>query len=189
LRAWFIEMKSKFNKSWNSSKQPRKQVKFIANAPNHIARKFMGATLDKPLRQKHKMRSIEIRKGDEVKVMRGKFRGRSGKVGKVDIKNARIQIDGLQREKRGGEKVETWFHPSNVKITVLNDSDNRRLKRLKKIEKSEEKKETKAKEKTETTKTKAKEKTETTKTKAKEKTETTKTKAPKKVAAKKLENK
>lgn len=125
-------MKSKFNKSWNSSKQPRKQVKFRANAPNHIKKTFMGATLDKDLRKKYGRRSIEVRKGDEVKVMRGKFRGRQGKVGSVDIKNSRIQIDGIQRSKVGQEKLITWFHPSNVKIIILNNDDMRRLKSMKK---------------------------------------------------------
>ena len=71
--------------------------------------------------------------------MRGKFRGKHGKVGIVDIKRTRIQVEGVQRAKKGGEKVETWFHPSNVKIIVLNDSDNRRMKRLKKVEKEEKK--------------------------------------------------
>ena len=66
-------MKAEFNKMWKSSKQPRKQVKFRANAPNHIKKTFMGATLDKELRKKYGMRSIEVRKGDEVKIMRGKF--------------------------------------------------------------------------------------------------------------------
>lgn len=121
-------MKSKFNKSWNSSKQPRKQVKFVANAPNHIKRTLVGATLDKPLREKYGRRSIEVKKGDEVKVMRGKFKGKQGKVGTVDIKNLRIQIDGIQRAKSGGEKLVTWFHPSNIKIIILDVSDNRRLK-------------------------------------------------------------
>ena len=60
--------------------------------------------------------------------MRGKFAKKPGKVGSVDVKHTRIQIDGLQRAKMGGEKVETWFHPSNVKIVVLNLDDNRRMK-------------------------------------------------------------
>lgn len=136
-------MKSKFSKTWNSSKQPRKQVKFRANAPNHIKKTFMGSTLDKPLRMKYGRRSIEVRKGDEVKVMRGKFKGKQGKVGSVDIKNTRLQIDGIQRAKAGGEKMITWFHPSSVKIIILNVDDKKRLKNSKKKteNKSEEKKE------------------------------------------------
>jgi large subunit ribosomal protein L24 len=104
----------------------------------------MGATLDKILRKKYGVRNIEVRKGDEVKVMRGKFAKKQGKVGKVDVKYTRIQIDGLQRAKKGGEKVETWFHPSNVKIIVLDENDKKRMKRGKKVEeKAPEKKEVK----------------------------------------------
>lgn len=129
LLVLYIKMKSEFSKTWNSSKQPRKQVKFRANAPNHIKRKFMGSNLDKGLRTKHGVRSIEVRKGDEVKVMRGKFRGKLGKVGDVDIKNTRLQVDGLQREKKGGEKLVTWFNPSNLKIISFEGNDTRRFKR------------------------------------------------------------
>jgi len=136
-------MKSKFSKSWNSSKQPRKQVKFRMNAPNHVKRKFMGCLLDKSLRTKYGRRNIEVRKGDEVKVMRGQFKGKQGKVGEVDVKNTRIQIEGIQRKKKlGGEKLITWFHPSKVRIIILNVDDKKRLKRSKIVggEKVEEKK-------------------------------------------------
>jgi large subunit ribosomal protein L24 len=92
----------------------------------------MGALLDKPLREKYGMRNIEVRKGDDVKIMRGKFSKKQGKVVVVDVKNTRIQVDGVQRAKRGGEKLETWFHPSNVKIILLDNSDNRRFKSSKK---------------------------------------------------------
>ncbi len=133
-------MKAEFNKSWSSSKQPRKQVKFRANAPNHIKRTFMSSSLDKKLREKYGRRNIVVRKGDEVKVMRGQFKGKQGKVGAVDIKNTRIQIDGVQRSKSGGEKLITWFHPSNVKIIILDDKDERRLKLNKKVENKVEEK-------------------------------------------------
>ena len=139
-------MKSEFNKSWVSSKQPRKQVKFRANAPNHIRRKFMGALLDKPLREKYGMRNVEVRKGDDVKIMRGKFAKKQGKVGIVDVKNTRIQVEGIQRTKQGGEKLETWFHPSNVKIILLDTSDNRRFKSSKKKVKEVEVKDKKSSE-------------------------------------------
>jgi ribosomal protein uL24 len=106
----------------------------------------MASTLDKPLREKYSRRSIEVRTGDEVKVMRGKFSKKLGKVGIVDVKHTRIQIDGLQRAKKGGEKLETWFNPSNVKIVGLYEDDSRRMKNLKKKSLSKEKIEVKKKE-------------------------------------------
>jgi large subunit ribosomal protein L24 len=139
LRQLYIKMKSEFSKTWNASRQPRKQRKFLANAPNHIKHKLMGSALDRPLRQKYGRRSIEVVKGDEVKIMRGKFKGKQGKVGIVDVKHTRIQVDGVQRSKgKGGEKLETWFHPSKVKVIVLNDKDSKRLSQ--KVTKTEVKK-------------------------------------------------
>jgi len=120
-------MKSLFNKSWNKSKQPRKQRKYIANAPLHLKRKLLGCAHDKPLREKHNRRSIEVRKNDEVKVMRGKFSKKQGKVLIVDVKNTRVQIDGINRAKKDGEKAPVWFHPSSIKIIRLDDTDNRRM--------------------------------------------------------------
>ncbi len=145
-------MRSKFSKTWKASKQPRKQRKYLANAPNHLKRKLMGTMLDKPLKTKHGFRNIEVRKGDEVKVMRGKFKGKQGKVGTVEVGRTRIAIDGIQRTKKGGDKINVWFHPSNVKIIVLNLDDARRLKGAKNAVESdgkakEEKKETKKVEK------------------------------------------
>jgi large subunit ribosomal protein L24 len=141
-------MKSKFSSSWLGSKQPRKQRKYIANAPNHLKRKLMAATLDKPLREKYGRRSIEIRKGDEAKILRGKFKGKQGKVSFVDVKNSRIQIDGASRSKKGGEKIETWFAASKVKIISLYSEDVRRFKsgkgkietKVDKVKKTEDKK-------------------------------------------------
>jgi large subunit ribosomal protein L24 len=146
-RVWFIKMKSKFSKTWVASKQPRKQRKYVANAPNHLKRKLMGSSLDKPLREKYGRKTIEVRKGDEVKIMRGKFKGKLGKVGTVDVKNTRIQVDGAQRSKKGGEKVETWFHPSKVKIVGLYLEDSRRMKKAKSGEVKEKGSETKKEEK------------------------------------------
>jgi len=71
--------------------------------------------------------------------MRGKFKGKQGKVGKVDVKRTRVQIEGIQRSKKGGEKLITWFHPSKIKIILLNTSDSRRMKSGKKAEGKETK--------------------------------------------------
>lgn len=127
-------MKSIFNKTWKASKQPRKQRKFRYNAPLHIARKFMGAMLDKPLRNKHKIRNIEVRVGDEVLVMRGKFKGKKGKITKVS--RGKIAIENIQASKVDGTKVNVFMNPSNTKIITLAE-DSRRFKRVSKVEKIE----------------------------------------------------
>ena len=127
----YIKMKSKFNLNWNKSKQPRKQRKYLANAPNHLRYKQISSHLDKPLREKYGIRSIEVRKDDEVIVMRGKYSDKKAKVSLVDLKRGKVQLDGVTLSKKDGESTSIWFYPSNLKIIKLNDSDNRRFKNSK----------------------------------------------------------
>ncbi len=120
-------MRSTFSTAWNSSRQPRKQRKFIANAPLHVKHNFLSAPLSKELRTKHKKRSIAVRKGDEVLVMRGSFAEKKAKVSSVDTKRTRVMLEGITRAKRDGSKVNVHFHPSNLQIIALNADDKHRL--------------------------------------------------------------
>lgn len=47
----------------------RKNRKRHFNAPSHIRRKIMSSPLSKELRQKYNVRSMPIRKDDEVQVL------------------------------------------------------------------------------------------------------------------------
>ncbi len=123
-------MKKQFSKYWKASKQPRKQRKYRAKAPLHIKRKFLSANLSKELRKKYQKRSFPIRKGDSVKIMRGSFKGKTGKINMVDLKRTRVSIEGLQRAKKDGTKVEVFFTPSNLQIKELNLDDKERIKSI-----------------------------------------------------------
>ena len=79
-------MKQKFSKHWIGSKQPRKQRKYRANAPLHVRHKMISANLNKDLRKKYGKRSFPLRKADNVKIMRGEFKNKTGKVASVDLK-------------------------------------------------------------------------------------------------------
>lgn len=127
-----LKMKQKFNKNWKKSKQPRKQRKYSANAPLHLKGKFVSANLDKELRKKYHIRSLPVRKGDQVKIMRGGFKGKKGKVTKVIIKLSKIIIDGIQKKKKDGSKIDIKIQPSNVQIVELNLEDKKRIKTEKK---------------------------------------------------------
>jgi len=134
-------MKQKFSTKWKASKQPRKQRKYRVNAPLHLKRKMLSVNLTKELREKHGIRNIPIRKGDEVKVMRGKFKKRGGKIQSINLKNLKISVDGLQKDKSDGTKVPVWFEPSNLQIHLLNLDDIKRLKRkVKDLEKGDKEK-------------------------------------------------
>ena len=132
-------MKIKFKKSWKASSQPRKQRKYVAKAPLHIKNKLVSANLSEDLRKKHNMRNITLRKGDSVLIMRGKFRGKKGKVTQVLLKTSKIIIDGIQIKKKDGSKVDVKMEPSNLQIQELNMEDKKRLKNQVKTEVKEKK--------------------------------------------------
>lgn len=145
-------MKQKFSTSWKSSKQPRKQRKYLANAPIHLKRKVLGVNLSKELRKKYEKRNIVVKKGDVVKIMRGKFKGKSGKVIKVRIKSPLVNVEGIQVKKRDGSKANVKLQASNLQIIELSLDDRKRLgKREEKTKKEKSKdkikKENKEKEK------------------------------------------
>jgi len=133
-------MKKEFSTSWKSSKQPKKQRKYLANAPLHLKKKFVSVNLSKELRKKYGKRNIPVRKGDTVKVMRGKFKKKQGKVMSVELKSSKISIEGIQIKKQDGSKVNVKLQPSNLQIIELNLEDRKR--KIRKEIKTEKKKET-----------------------------------------------
>merc|ERR1711976_847074 len=63
------------------SSQARRSRKAHFNAASHQRRKIMSAALSKELRAKYNVRSMPLVKDDEVKIVRGKFKGeQTGKV-------------------------------------------------------------------------------------------------------------
>ncbi len=120
-------MKKTFSKNWNKSVQPRKQRKYLANAPLHTRQSIMKSNLSKELRKKYGVRNVSVRKGDTVLVMRGMFKKRTGKVEKVDRKKYKIFIEGLKLEKKDGTKISYGIHYSNVQIIELDSSDKKRV--------------------------------------------------------------
>jgi large subunit ribosomal protein L24 len=118
----------KFSNAWKGSKQPRKQRKYRYNAPNHIKGAFVSSHLSKDLKEKHKKRSLRVRKGDKVKIMRGQFKGIEGKVEKVSLKTLKVFVEKAEMPKKDGSKAFYPIDPSNLLITALAD-DKRRFKR------------------------------------------------------------
>lgn len=112
------------------SKKPRKQRKFLYEADLHLRRKLISAHLSKELREKYKRRSLPLRKGDEVEVMRGKFKGMKGKVTKVDLKNYRVYVEGVTIRKTDKTTRLAPIHPSKLRIINLNLEDKRRVEKL-----------------------------------------------------------
>lgn len=118
-------MKQTFSNNWVSSRQPRKQRKYRFNAPLHVRGTFLHAHLSKDLRGKHNTRALRVRAGDEVKVMRGQFSGKSGKIERVDVRRTRVFVTGIESVKRDGTKRPYPMQPSNLTITKLADEKRR----------------------------------------------------------------
>ena len=120
-----------FTKKWKASKRPAKQRKFKAKAPIHIKRKMLSTNLSKELREKYKTRNIPARKGDTVKVMKGKYKGKKGKITKILTKQLKVYVEGVQTKKQDGSMVDVALIASNLQITELNIEDKKRFKKLK----------------------------------------------------------
>jgi large subunit ribosomal protein L24 len=113
--------------SWKASEQPRKQRSYVRNAPLHVRNELIVAHLSKELRAKHKRRSVRVKVGDKVKVMRGSFKNKSGKVERIDVKNKKVYVTGVEFAKRDGSKAQYPVHPSNLLVQELDLADKRRL--------------------------------------------------------------
>lgn len=125
-------MKKKFSTKWKASKQPRKQRKYRAKAPLHSRHKLLSTNLNKELRKKYNRRSFPLRKGDTVKVMRGKFKGKSGKITIINPTKMKVAIEGIQNQKKDGTKVNVYFDPSNLQISEMILEDKKRTEAIKK---------------------------------------------------------
>ena len=88
----------------------------------------MSAHLSKELRVKYKRRSLPIRKGDEVEIMQGKFKKKTGKIAKVNLKNYKVYIEGITRKRTVGTEVQVPIDPSKLRIINLNLDDKYRKK-------------------------------------------------------------
>jgi len=79
----------------------------------------MSAPLSKELREKYNVRSLPIRREDEVMVVRGHFADREGKVTECYRKKYVIHVERVSKEKANGQSVPVGIHPSNVVITKI----------------------------------------------------------------------
>eukprot|EP00299_Pterocystis_sp_00344_P008112 c2940_g1_i1.p2 GENE.c2940_g1_i1~~c2940_g1_i1.p2 ORF type:complete len:153 (-),score=28.92 c2940_g1_i1:73-531(-) len=113
-----------WRKSLSSSRRKSRKAHFGADSTQR--RIIMSSPLSSELRQKYNVRSLPIRKEDEVEVTRGAFKGRSGKVITCYRRKFVIHIDRVTRDKTNGATVHVGIHPSKVKITKLKINKDRK---------------------------------------------------------------
>merc|ERR1712036_194851 len=120
----FVEM-ARQNAAVSSSSRKSRKAHF--NAHSHQKRKIMSAALSKELRSKYNVRSMPILKDDEVKIVRGHFKGeQTGKIITVYRKKYVVHIERIQREKASGQTTHIGIHPSNLVITKLKLNKDRK---------------------------------------------------------------
>lgn len=121
-------MRLKFSRPWKSSKKPRKQKKYRANAPLHIKQKFVHIHLSKELKEKFNTRALMPKKGDKIKIVRGAYKGKTGKISKISLKRSKIFIEGIEIVRKDGNKSLVPIDPSNTILTDYNLDDKQRKK-------------------------------------------------------------
>ena len=126
-------MNKEFSTHWIASKRPGKQRKYRAEAPLHLRKKFVSVNLSKELRKKVGKRNLPVKKDDKVKILRGKYNGKTGKILNVKLKISKVVVEGIQVTKRDGSKANVKLEPSNLQIIEM-------AERKKKSEKKEESK-------------------------------------------------
>ena len=119
-----------FSISWKSSSDQSKQRKYRLNAPLHIKRGLVSAHLAPELRGRHNARSMPLREGDTVKVMKGEFAGLTGKVNRVDLRKSSVYIDGAERIRKDGTKSFFPLKSSSLLLVGLVVDDKRRVAAL-----------------------------------------------------------
>ena len=110
------------------SKQPRKQRKALYNAPAHARGKHLSAALSKDLRADLGKRSLPVRSGDKVRVVRGDFKGHEGEVLTVDYTSYKVTIEEVTLAKPDGTNAFLPVDPSNLVIIDADLKDDRRIK-------------------------------------------------------------
>ena len=115
-----------------TSTKANKQRKARANAPLHKRKRMVAAHLSSALMSEYNVRSVPVRKGDTVKVLRGAkdFKTSEAKVASVDLKSCKIIIENVTIPKADGTQKPKPVDPSDVLITKLDLSDPWRKSKL-----------------------------------------------------------
>jgi large subunit ribosomal protein L24 len=109
-----------------SPKSPKKQRRKIRDSPLHAKKALLKCRLDEFLQEEYGLRSLVVKKGDLVRIMRGQFRDTEGTVIRVDYRKARVFLDSASITKADGKEVNPPVHPSNLLLVKLEIDDERK---------------------------------------------------------------
>ena len=112
------------------TKSPRKQRKRLYTASETQRYKRFSSHISPDLKKSHNIRSLPVRTGDTVRIMRGTQGGFEGKITRIDRKKFKVFVDGVTREKADGTTTPVPTHPSKIMITRLDMADKWRKRVL-----------------------------------------------------------
>ena len=109
---------------------PRKSRKKYYDMPLHKRKELVKVHLSKELKKKLGIakRAVVAKKGDKVKIMRGKHKGKEGKIIRVSHKDGVIFIEALAVQTARGQEKAIPFQPSNLMLIELNLDEDRKKK-------------------------------------------------------------
>merc|ERR1712194_714802 len=120
------ELKMKYSTSVTSSRRKNRKAHFGSHS--EARRKLMSSNLSKELQDRHGVRSMPIRKDDEVLITRGMYKTREGKVTAVYRKKWVVHVERISREKVNGASVPVGIPASALVITKLKLDKDRKAK-------------------------------------------------------------
>jgi len=113
-----------------SPHSPRRQRRAVYNADTFERRLRMTVPLSRELRSRFHIRSVPLRKGDTVRVMKGSFVGREERVAKMDRRSYTVTLDNVTL-KSGEEKLKPLpVRTNHLLIVRLNLADAWRRRSL-----------------------------------------------------------
>ncbi len=115
-----------FSVAWKSSGKAAKQRKYRMNSALHQKRNFLAAPLAPDLKARYSTRNLTVREGDTVRVMKGEFRGVTGKINRVDVRKSVVYVDGAGRVRKDGTKSFFPLHTSSLMLTDVSVEDKKR---------------------------------------------------------------
>lgn len=107
----------KTHKDVSSSRRKCRKAHF--GAPSNLRYKLLSANLSKDLRGKYNVKSLPVRRDDEVLVVRGDYKDSKGRVNTVYRKRWCIYVDKVSETKQNGATIKIPLDPSNVVLTKL----------------------------------------------------------------------
>ena len=134
-------------------KPTKMRNRMIYQATFQTRSKQLGSQLSKDLQKKYSKKSVRAVEGDTITILRGEFKGVSGKITKISKEKTSVTVEGVKKEKTKGDKFDVYIHTSNVVVTSLNTSDKWRISKL---EGKDPKKQTSVKQETKETKVETK---------------------------------